>query len=233
MLVSLLAITVIAQEPSPAKLLSEMFAKYASAKTVSGTITLTQGTERETGQIVTELAYERPAKLFIRQVRATQSRRVWLVTSDGKYFSYGKPDPTVGGRLVEPVSNEKRTLDLGGIYAAASASLGDRSAPLDIAISRREDLAAVRAQLATLDYVGTKDLGGETVHVIEGKWREYGEAPATGKFTICIGPNSDLRVYAVTEPMSIGGAVLNVLSRWDVNLKVGADIGANVFKVVL
>lgn len=233
MLISLIAITVMAQEPSPAKLLTDMFAKYAAAKSLSGSITLTQGTERETGQIVTELAYERPAKLYVRQSRTTQSRRVWLVTSDGKYFSYGKPDAGVGGRLVEPVSNSRRTLDLAGIYAATSASLGDRSVPLDIAISRREDLTAIRSQWATLEYVGKKELGGETVHVIEGKWREYGEAPATGKFTICIGLDSDLRVYAVTEPISIGGAVQNVVSRWDVQLKVDARVDASVFKVVL
>lgn len=233
MLVSLIAISVLAQEPSPAKLLTDMFAKYSAAKSLVGTITLTQGTERESGTISTELAYERPAKLFIKQTRSTQSRRIWLVTSDGKHFSYGKPDAGVGGRLVEPVSNSRRTLDLAGIYAATSASLGDRSVPLDIAISRREDLNAIRSQWATLEYAGTKELGGETVHVIEGKWREYGEAPATGKFTICIGQDSDLRVYAVTEPISVGGAVLNVVSRWDVHLKVDGKVDASLFKVVL
>ncbi len=73
------------QEPTPSAKIGAMLAKYNSARTLTGTIIKTEGNSQESGRLLTEVQYERPAKLYIRQIRETVSGGVWTVTSDGKH----------------------------------------------------------------------------------------------------------------------------------------------------
>lgn len=224
-----------APQANPGKYLSAMFARYYAAKTLVGTITLTQGVGSESGVVETMLQYERPAKIYVGQRLKTASGRTWLLTSDGKHFSYDKPDVTDhrGGRLVEAMKNKEGTLDIGGIYAAAAQSLGDRSVPLDVAIGRRQDLDFVRRQWATVNAGDEVDVDGVKYLKIFGSWREYGDAVVTGKYAILVSADGDLREYVVTEPIVVNGQETTVTSSWSVRLKVDATPDEKLFKVIL
>lgn len=223
------------QAPNPAQMLSEMIAKYSAAKSLVGTITLSQSAMNQTGQIRTYFQFEYPSKLYIRQDMTTGTGGRWLVTSDGKFFSYDVPKlpwQDKGTRLVEPVVFQGKTLGVRDIYAAASLSLGDRSAPLDIAIGRSEDLRYLRNQWATLRYQGTTRLGEEEVHVIMGDWREYGDAPVSGQFRIMLNANNELRQYALSENFALPTVgQKNVVSIWDVRIDLLAKPDSGLFKL--
>ncbi len=239
----LLALSVVSQAASPgsrapnsAQLISAMLAKYAAARSLTGTITLTQSAMDHAGQLRTTLQFELPSKLYLRQDLATGQGRTWLVTSDGKYFSYDVPKlpwQDRGTRLVEPVVYRGRTQSVREIYAASALSLGDRSAPLDIAIGRNEDLRYLKNQWASLRYQGRTKLRDEDVHVIMGDWREYGDAPASGQFRMMLSESGDLRQYALSENFALPTVgQKNVVSIWDVRLEVDAKPDPNLFKLV-
>lgn len=224
-------------QQTPGAVLSQMLAKYSAAKTLSGTILLTQGSEQESGQISTSLQYERPAKLYLRQEKKTADRRTWLITSDGKHFSYDKPNQASdygAGRLVEAIVSAAGTLKLGDIYAVgAGKSLPDRSAPLDIAIGRREDLEFIRGQWANLSTEPARELDGRTVNSIVGDWREYGTAAITGRFQFLITPEGEMKRYTIVEKIVINGNIVTITSRWDIDLKIDGPVDPKLFKVVL
>jgi hypothetical protein len=212
-----------------------MFAKFAGAQTLTGRIVLTQGAMNQSGQLVTEVQYERPSKLFIRQTKGTSSTSV-TVASDGKLFTYPAPKlpwQSEGTRLFESVKVRDKTLTIGDIYSASGLSLIDRCAPLDIAIGRKEDLDFLRRQWATLEYKGTADRSGETVHVIMGSWRDYGNAPVTGQFRMLLSQDAELREYAVSEGVNIPdlGTRTTVMSVWDVKLQINGKPDPALFKV--
>ncbi len=226
-----------AQEPggvSPSELISRMLQRYSSARSLTGSIVLSVTTMGQTAQARTDVQFELPSKLYLRQSRATAS---CLVTSDGKRFSYDAPKLTwhdKGVRLVEPVSlSNGKTLAVRDIYAAATASLIDRSAPLDIAIGRREDLEFLRRQWATLRYQGKVSHDGAEVHAITGDWKEYGDAPRTsGSFRMLISDSGDLKQYAVSETVDVPPlGNKTVVSVWEVSLTVNGKPNAELFRV--
>lgn len=233
--------TVVAQNsetPSPSKLISTMLAKYAAAKTVVGTIKLTQAAGSESGVIETSLQFERPGKLVIRQVQAKSPPRVWLVTCDGKHFSYDPPSKEEGARLprlVESVKKDTGTMKLEDVYRASVLSLGDRSAPLDLVIGHREDLVFVTGQWATLTYGGKVKLGEADCHKIRGTWKEFPKGPAAGRFELWLDGNNEIRRYVVEQNVVVDAnlAPLRVVSVWDVNLKIGGTPDESLFKVAL
>lgn len=241
-LVATLALLAGAQAaPTPAQLISDVFAKYHAAQKISGQIVLTQSIGQQSGALVTTLQLERPGKLYIRQVRQTANPVQWLVTCDGNTFSYDEPLPAElrKQRLVENLrvwdakAKKFNPLTLKDAYAAAVKSLGDRSAPLDIAIARVEDLRAMRLQWSKLKYEGLVDRGDQKAHLVTGDWHEYGDAPATGTFRMVISEGRELLQYAVAEPVSVSGVVQTVVSTWNVNLKLDGEVDQSLFKVIL
>lgn len=222
-----------AGEPSAAQLVSKMLARYAGAETLSGTIRLTQTAQGASLQIETQVQYRRAQRqLFIRQVRSGASPRTWLVVCDGRMFAYDTPvdfDDKPGKRLYERVdAGPSLNLDFGGVYAATSGSLGDRSAPLDLAVGRLEDLKFRRAQWATLAYGPDAPNG---VRVVRGDWREYGNAPPSGQYEMWITPAGDLVRYVQNESVTVPEArqTITISSTWTVSLEAGAKVDPAVF----
>src|SRR4051812_37388578 len=74
------------------QLVSKMLRYYADAQSMTGTITYTATDGGGKVQMVTYLQYEKPSKLFIKQVKGGSQPMQWLVTSDGKLFSYDSPE---------------------------------------------------------------------------------------------------------------------------------------------
>ncbi|MFY9233360.1 MAG: hypothetical protein WAO58_02770 [Fimbriimonadaceae bacterium] len=242
--------TFVAQEPQatprPSELISKMIAHYNKAQTLTGTIKLRQGANGQAaqGSIDTAIQFELPSKLYINQIQNTSDPMRWLITSDGVQFAYDTPEelPGTRRRLVEKVKpRPNETLDVKGIYSAAARSLGDRSAPLEIAIGRPGDLKFFTQQLVTLEYAGRTKIGEEDVHVIRGGWREYQQVgaidkvTATGTYEIFINDLSDFRRYIVYQSIrpSVNSAIINVVSQWDINLVVNGKPDPALFKVVL
>jgi hypothetical protein len=230
------------QQPSAAELVGKTFAHYNSAQSATGKIRMTQTMMNHSVVIDTELQFERPSKLYIKQVQSSKAgSKTWLVTSDGKNFSYDPPAVVITRtttRLMEAIEQNGRTLDYRDVYRAAVDSLGDRSAPLDVVIGRREDLDFFRNQLATVKYAGKERVGDTDVHVVTGDWREYGRAPVSGTYQMLITDAGELKRYARKETLAVnvgGGQSLppqDVLTIWDVDVKVNGKPDAALFKVI-
>ncbi len=227
------------QAPSPAQIVSKMIGRYNAAQTLSGKIQLTSMIKGQGGSLVTKVQFELPSKLYIRQEKLYGDGRIWLVTSDGKRFSYEPPPGLPPGktqvnRLIEPINlKDGKSLTVRDVYAASVASIGDRSPVLDIAIGRKEDLEYLRFQWATLRYEGVTRYGDEEVHAISGDWREYGTAPVTGQFRMLINEAGDLRQYVISEKVNLETAGTQRLdSVWDVQLQVNGAVDPALFKLV-
>lgn len=224
-------------EPSPSKLVSAMLAKYAAAKTIVGTIKLTQTAGKESGSILTTFQFEKPAKLTIRQVQEKSPPRVWLVTSDGKHFSYPAPDADIypNSRLVENIAKDTGAMGLAEIYHASAMGLGDRSAPLDIAIGSKEDLKFIAGQWATLALGGKTKLGEIECQKIKGTWREVAGGAPMGRYELWLDAENNMKRYVVEQSVKLDPAqpAIRIVSVWDINLKIDGTPDQDLFKVVL
>jgi len=220
------------QTVNPSALISKMLAFYHDARTLTGTITMTQKVGEQSGSILTTVQFETPSKLYVRQQKQIGDRREWMIVSNGKLFAYDAPDlrtSETSKRLVEaqvieevkPTGVKEVIMRLGirEVYAAGAATLGDRSTPLDIAIGRTEDLRALRDQWATVNYKGTTEHGGKTVHVVMGDWRPYGNALPIGQYRMLVNDSGELLQFARSEPLAIAGKSETVLTTWDVRLE--------------
>lgn len=230
MTVAFLALAIAGQEaaPSPAQLVSKMMSRYHGAKTLGGTI----HTEIEIGDakltIDTVLWIERPSKLYLKQ--STSPGMEFLVTADGREFSYDAPMRGIGDlspRLLE----YQGANDVGAVYATASMSLGERSTPLDLAISRKDDLAMLRDQWVTVEDGGSKELGGKPCRMVTGKWTSNPVYGQLGHYAMWITPEGDLLRFEVRGPNpEVQGQTITRLHTVDIS--VGATPPDGQFKVV-
>ncbi|MEQ1934997.1 MAG: hypothetical protein ABL962_14150 [Fimbriimonadaceae bacterium] len=254
MITALLAATIVPVQVDAGALLSKMFAYYYEAKSVSGTISMSQTMGQRKATIMTRVQFEFPAKFYLRQdLQASYGNKFWLVTGDGVGFTYNPPytglDERAKNRLYEPVQyipkpsgnkNEKPptippALDCRAIYAAVVKSIGDRSLPLDIAFARTEDLKYIKGQLATYKFERDETINGVVCHLVSGDWRDYGLAPVSGKFNMWVTDEGQLKRFArkefvgVTEGQQVEGDVITV---WDVNLAKDSGVDPALFKIV-
>ncbi|MBS1705752.1 MAG: hypothetical protein JST40_07755 [Armatimonadetes bacterium] len=216
---------------SAGQAISKMIALYHEKKSMAGTIILRQTFGNVAVEVETRFQYERPSKLYIRQVKRASDPDQALVTSDGVRFTYDAPKATAaeGRRLTETVKQGIDVLDYQRIYAAASACLIDRSAPLDLAISRLEDLKYLRNQWASIDNMVERESG----YIINGKWRAYGNASVSGSYQIGLSKDFELTQYQIVEPMTFPNQpTQNMVSEWKVNIKPDAAVDASLFRVV-
>ncbi|MBI3721977.1 MAG: hypothetical protein HY248_05430, partial [Fimbriimonas ginsengisoli] len=184
--------------------------------------------------------FKKPSLVFIRQAYDSGEGRSWLVVSDGRRFSYPVPPNlplTAEERLVEAVTQNGVVNTCQDIYAASSASLKDRSAPLDIAFGRLTDLRFLRNQWVTLRWLGQQSYRDRTVDAIGGDWREYGRAPASGTYRMLISKDSDLVLYELAGREAVGDPARGILvpllvtSTWEVDLHPNAETDDSLFKL--
>lgn len=222
--------------PTPASLVSKMFARYFGAKSLTGTITMKQSLGTLAIECSTALQYERPGKVYIRQRLTGAQTKSALVTSDGKRFSYDTPDYLPGSenvrRLIEKMDTPFGKLDIGDVYSAAARSLADQSVPLDVAIGRKEDLTFRKNQWASLVYGGKVSFGGETLHKVTGRYRAFLAANPSGDFEMLLTEAGDLRRYSLKTALQADGRALTVQAGWEVRLTVDAAPDPKLFAVV-
>jgi hypothetical protein len=244
------------QQVNPAsQLVSKMLAYYTDAQSLTGTILYTATDGQGKVQLQTTLQFERPSKLYIRQSKPGGGQQ-WLVTSDGKYFSYDAPGHLLGvrqgsglvtgvegsrtTRLVEKVQQIDGVLDVGRIYAvAAYASLGDRSVPLDVAIGRKEDLKHDVLMWMTVESGGKVQVNGVDANLVKGGWRPYGDMKAAngqppGLYEMIITDDGKLLRYQVEQWIAAdrGTPPFKLRETWDVDLTVNGKANSSLFKLV-
>lgn len=244
-LTALLALTSqgAAQAPAPdaGALISKAFTRYYDAKSLSGQIRLSQSAKGVTLTIDTAIQYDRPNQFLIEQVRnGSTPKRIYAV-SDGKKFSYDRPEGTLGqSRFIEDVTQRDQVTkrdyvqNLKEMYSAASRSLLDRSAILDIAIGRREDLAVVRDKWGAKKVTGRTTLRGTEVVVIEGAYHDRPGAAATGTFQMMVTEQGDILRYGHTQRYRVPdqtNETIEIVSIWDVDLKVEVKTDQGRYRV--
>lgn len=239
MMTSLFAALIVGQAPSSAaELLTKMLGHYRNTVSAVGSIktVITDGAGKV--GITTELQYERPSKLYIRQSVSGGKVRDMIVTSDGELFSYDVPRghgrSRENSRLVELVrANDGFLLEVAHIYGAAVNSLHDRSAALDIVMSRPEDLRYLRNQWATLEILREVEIAGKKATVVGGRWRQDDGSTANGSYEISISAEGELLRYVQREPFVVDKRTVYAVYTYDVDVRINEKPKPELFKVIL
>jgi len=234
-----------AQQAGPEKaapLISKMFAKYAAAQTMVGTINLTVTTPYGSRECKTAFQYERPSKVYLIQVLKVTDPVTSIVSSDGKSFTYDYPGDikhALGHRLQEPVKQPDGTeFPVGMILEQASSSISDNSAPLQIAFARTENLQFIAGQWATLKYRGKATVAGQEANWISGDWRPYQSGRIDATFDLYISDDGDLLRFikheneAVPAQSGVQQPPISITSEWDCEFKPGATPDPKLFQIV-
>jgi len=226
---------VVPQKTGAAQIMSKVFGRYASAQSISGTIKMAQSAKNVTVNILSELQYDRPSKIYLHQTRDGSKPRQWLLVSDGKLFAYDRPEGVLGrDRFPENVTQNGIEQKISDIYVASALSLGDMNAMLDVAICHPNRLNILRSQWATLSYQGRVTLNGDLVHKISGQYRENPTAPVSGQYEIYVNEDGDFLRYIVNERFMFPGQSkepVDVKTVWDSTLKVGAKTDPALYRV--
>lgn len=244
------AVALLMPQESAADLVGRMLRHYDGGSSLTGTIRMVQSVQNVSIGIETYVQWEKPSKLFIRQDRKNSEARSFFVTSDGTNFSYDLPEERIGvpgERLIEQVTQAGRQLTYREIYAVASRSLADRSAPLDIAIARTDDLKYIRNQWASLETLDREVPDG--IKAVGGSWRLYAGTPASGTYEMWIEESTgSLKRYIhretfqpdattldgkfKTKKLNLNVGPITITTVWDVDLKVGGMPDSALFKVI-
>ncbi|MBL8088388.1 MAG: hypothetical protein JNM85_10020 [Chthonomonas sp.] len=225
-----------ASGPSAAEVVSKMFNRYFESKSTVATIQFVQSVSNIAVQTDTVLQFDAPSKVYIRQVRRSlTSPAESLVTSNGTHFSYNPPEVAFQAkgqeRLIESVVQQGKALGVREIYSASSASLIDRSVPMDIIFGRLEDLKYMRLQWASVGFTRSPNQDGD--YAIGGDWREYGAAPVAGKYELVIGKDYEIKRYSVRETLGFENQVAGeVVSTWNVVSKTNSAGDAKLYTLV-
>ena len=239
------------EAPTAASLISKCFAVYHDAQSLSGTIKLTQSAGNVSLTISTELQLDRPGKLFLHQIKTGSKPEDWLVTSDGSQFSYDRPEGLLGSRdryvenlLVDDAFHKHIQLGLPDIYGAVLRSISDKSAFLDIAIGRKEDLGFLLSQWPAFKLHGKVKVGEVECYAITGSYRDGQSSPVSGTFELYIKENGEFVRYVVKQDMqfqlkpdnsgrqNVLTDPIHITSIWDSNLELNGKLNPALFKVV-
>lgn len=228
-------------QQSGAQVVSKVFRRYSQVKSLSGTIMQTTGDGTGTITVRTDVSYVRRSKLYVAQNRKARNGLNLLVVSDGRYFSYDHPRNTLltvppGDRLGEPVSGvnplteEPFSLSIGEIYSVAHRSL-EPVTSLDLVIAYSPHLADFRINVASVKLAKPVVYKGEKVYRVIGSWRQNKNDRPTGNYELLVSAEYDILRFSMLERYKVRGRFVNVTIIETLDLKVGAKVDDNVFKV--
>ncbi len=222
------------------QIVEKMLAKYAGATTLTGTVSFVQSAEGRSIKSETQLQYEKPSKIYLRQIfQSSSEQRDLMLVSDGTVFTYDKPEGTLGRpRFRENVTQNRRQQTIQELYTAERLSLVDRSPLIDIAIGRTQDLRDVLGQWANMkvhSVVKLKDREIEATAIV-GNYRDNADAPLSGNFEIYITSDYEVVRY-VTKYVTLvttdkGQRNVEVQTIWDSTLKVNSKVDPALFRVL-
>lgn len=217
---------------TPAQFLSKVIFRYAEAKTLTGSIKCVSTGAGNRVEVLTTFAFERPSKVFLRQVRGGAVPEDSTITSDGKKFSYDAPydyKQTTNERLMELVWKEgqKSPMSIGEIVQIGQRRLPDYSQPLWLMMSYRVDLEFMRGCWGKVSFQ-KKD---KDLIIVGGAYKEYPLAAETGTWQLAATPEGDLTGYSIAMPMSDGKREIMLQNVWTVDAKINPEIPAETFRL--
>jgi len=224
---------------SASEILSRMFAHYAEAQSLVGTIKMTQSANGASIHTETNIQFDRPSLIYLHQMRDGSQAHEWYLTSDGKTFSFDPPDnrnPIYGRkRPVEYVGQHNTNLTLPDFLSAASHSLGDLNPMIKVAIGSKPWLQNLTSQWASIVYRGRVTVNGQMVQAISGQYREHTGLPVSGDFEAYVADNGDFVRYVLKQRLmfpQVSKEAIDVSTTWDADLKLGAKTDRSLYKVV-
>lgn len=204
-------------------LVSRSIRRYFDALAVKGQIRWTNSARGMSVVTVTDVAYDRPNKLLIRQERAGAHPAHYLAVSNGAVFSYDRPPNVLGpDRFQEYVNQHGRFQLIHEMYVACSKGLLDRSPALDMVIAGKSDLAYLRKQWSHLRYKGTATINGQEARVVKGDFLVDESHEAAGTVEMAFTDAGDLLQYTERTNYAVPNSsdTIEVVSVWDVDVKV-------------
>jgi hypothetical protein len=235
-----------APQDTAVQVVEKALAHYAGANTIVGTVAMKQTAKGITVKSETQLAFEKPSKILLRQVyngfepipnsadvKPTVIRK--LLVSDGKIFSFDLPDGVIGrARSTEKVTQKAYTQTIQDLYETERISLVDKNPMIDVAIGRSQDLRRLLDQWATMKLYGTVKINEQDVTALTGNFRETADSPVSGSFEAYFSKQYDLVRYVLKQKFTVPNhpdQIVEVLSIWDSSLKVNAPVDASAFVV--
>ncbi|MBX3095439.1 MAG: hypothetical protein KF812_01120 [Fimbriimonadaceae bacterium] len=204
------------------QLVSRMLKVYADTKQLDGQIVLSASDGQGTTKMTTDIAYNAPSKILVRQVAPGTEGRTVIVVSNGQKFVYTAPDYLHDTTLLEePVNANGFVRQYRDIFGVVGPSLIDRSVPLMILIAQPDDLREVVRRLVTVDDQGTLQVNGKSCRLIGGTYREVVGGATFSRYRMAVDENAQLVQFVLQQ--TYGGAsermTLNLV--WDVNVRLG------------
>lgn len=221
----------VAQQPAAptldaGALISKAMSHYYEASSVSGQIRLTQSAKGVQLLINTALQFDQPSQISIQQSRTGSAPKQISMVSDGKSFSYDKPEGLMGqNRFREKVMQHGYSQTVRDMYSASSRALLDRSPVLDLIIGRLEDLKVLKGKWGAKKITGRTTLRGVEAVIIEGAYHDMPGAAPTGHFQMVVTEQGDILRYSNTQRYRVPDQTtetIEVLSVWEVDVKVNA-----------
>ncbi len=258
MLTTAIALLMAAQAPqttggdtlSASQILTKMFARYASAQSVSGNIKMVQTitgdpkvmqtAKNGTIEADSQLQFDRPTKIFLHQTRSGTKGGEWYLTSDGKEFSYDRPNQTgdiIYGRrrYVELVTQHGVNLTIANFLGAASHSLGDINPMIEAAIADPDRLKRLVAQWASLEYRGRFSVNGQMVQGMSGQYRDSPTAPINGNFEAYVSDAGDFVRFVLIQKFSypkVSPEPFEVKTTWNSDIALNVKTDPGLYKVI-
>lgn len=186
------------QAQDAGSVISSMLMRYYQAQTLKTTIVHTVSALGKSQTIQTDLQFDRPSLLSIRQVRSEPDANVWIAASDGKAFSYPVPIGIVLGTdqsktIVEPVKNALgQDQSVQDLLQAAADSFPDFTDPLLIMAGWKDAQKVMIARWSNLQLQTITDKNGVKDWAITGIYTNSPVSPIKGTFTMIISPDYDL-----------------------------------------
>lgn len=230
-------------------LFSKMLSRYASAKTIRGSVEFTQSAvvDNVPRRVVinTTLQSEKPNKLHVMQTD-TARRITFLAVSDGKQICYTAPQDWIDRgkpRIYEPAP-----ADFENSLEAFAILLPDRSFPLALAIYSPKEVKRTVFRLRDLAIEGEAEVSGRNAkkvraaYILDDGDPRINLKPSMTVAYYYITPDGDL--LAVTREETVGGGQLRdesgtpvtqrsykVSNQWLVNLRINTEIDPLLFTV--
>ncbi len=226
-----------APKVTAASLISAMFLRYTNAVSLVGTIQMVQEAKGQSVTTDTVLQYTRPNKIYLKQTEHSSEGRSFLLTSDGKTFSYDKPKNLHGpDRCVEYTRTQYQLLDLGDMYTATLNSIVDPSQILNVAIGRRPDLIKLTHQISGYQIVGNYKVGSDTIYQIAGRYSLEPNLPAAAEYQIDVSESGDFKRFVIKQMYGIPNhpemPAIPVTTTWTSTLQVDGTPTESLYRTI-
>lgn len=217
----ILPLLIVQEPPSAGPLLSKMLARYIGAPKLSVQVVTRQSAAGASVTTVSELQFERPAKLRLAQRRDGSQGGRSLLVSNGEVFSYDRPEGQFGvERYKEKVVQNSVAQEIADLYIAGKTSLVEPSPALDLLLGSKPDIQALRLLWSRLTIAEDVTLRDKPAKRVVGQFRLSVGRAFAGEVEMVVTEEGELLRYAtkqrVARPPGSAGPPIDVVTTYDV-----------------